>query len=162
MHLGNRYQHFGLLFLMLSEVSGLSFHQISKRGSRSGRVLSTGKDPRRAGEWNPFLAFTDFILNFIVRFLLFSGPGLSLVCQPHGTDVCTPFPASILPGFIPKTWSPCLSLHVLRIPLGQHDYFLLPAVYPSTSCLVKAKFWPQTNICLRPGSACREKHHHME
>jgi len=67
-----------------------------------GLESSLQKIPRDP-EWNPFPAFTDFILSFKVSFLLFSGPEFSLVCQPHGADVCIPFTASIIPDIVPKT-----------------------------------------------------------
>lgn len=95
------------------------------------------RSPERR-EWNPFPAFTDFILSFTASSLLFPGPELSLVCQPHGADVCIPFPASI-PPVIPQTRSPCLSLHVLRTPLGPPDFFPVPHVYPLTAHLATAR-----------------------
>lgn len=122
----------------------------------------TWKDPQRAPLWNPFPAFTDFILSFTVSFLVFPGPELSLVCQPHGADVCIPFSASILPVIIPQTWSSCLSLHVLRIPLGQHDYLPSACCASLTACLAKAKLCPQADISLRTGSSWGKKYHYME
>lgn len=88
---------FSLCFLR--ELVGSDFQQISQRGTKSEQVLSVHwKRSPESLTVESFPAFTAFILSFMVSFVLFSGPELSLVCQPHGADVCTP----LLPAF-PQT-----------------------------------------------------------
>lgn len=74
MHLGNRCQFFWLLFLRLSErIVRLYFYITYQRAAQNLKRswVLPWKDPQRAWEWNPFSSFTDFILSFIVSFLLF-------------------------------------------------------------------------------------------
>lgn len=145
MHSGSRCQVFASPNAFWKSWVPLVLCQISKNSSKSGKVLSAllKKSPESL-RVESFPCLHRFYFMFIGSLLLFAGPELSVVCQPHGADVGISFPASILPVIIPKTWSPCLSLHVLRNPLGLHDYFLLPLVYPLMVSLVKAKLWPQS------------------
>lgn len=118
----------------LQELVSFDLQKISQRDTKSKQVLCVHcKRSPESGVLHGLHSFYFKLYSELCAlFWTWAVSGLSATwCR-----CLYPFAASILPGFILQTSSPCPSLHELRIPLGQHDYFLLPAMYCLASCLV--------------------------